>query len=546
MTTKQIYFLLVFCVTLFFSCVNNPNEQLTKANEIIDHHPDSALLILDSIPFNQITGDADKALYGLLYTQALDKLHQNPTNDSLITFASNYYKRNNETLSLAKSEYYSGRVYFHNENYNTAIVKFFSAKVIATDNKHYLWAGLACRGISDIYCKFYNSADELKFAKLEYEYTKLSNSQPYINYALFDLGRAMHNNAFCDSSIAISYQLADSANITNDQNLNYLALQLRSISYLYNTEYQNAYNTFKEIFDTEFSNISDSLNYCLTLSELNKTDEAIKLISNLSDYQIPLKNDVLYKVYRKASLFENALYELEYIDSVTNSIFKEAMSNNLSSTIVDYYEYYDELNDAKMKTANTKLWLVIVFSFSIIICILSLGYLFFKRQQQTIVDKIQFAEELNDSLSHSLKENSQASSIIQNLLESKFEILDQLSQIVSHDIDSKVSKHKIADTITKLINSFYIQGSKIEELQNQVNILHNNIISDFYNDFPNLKEADYHLFLFSVINISIPTIAFFLKEDKITAVYDRKRRLKDKIKQSNCSNYQRYLDAISN
>ena len=56
-----------------------------------------------------------------------------------------------------------------------------------------------------------------------------------------------------------------------------------------------------------------------------------------------------------------------------------------------------------------------------------------------------------------------------------------------------------------------------------------------------MKEADYRLFLFSLLGFSIPAIAVFLKEKKITAVYDRKRRLKDKIKTLDPIKSNRYL-----
>ena len=57
-----------------------------------------------------------------------------------------------------------------------------------------------------------------------------------------------------------------------------------------------------------------------------------------------------------------------------------------------------------------------------------------------------------------------------------------------------------------------------------------NIITSFKADLPNLKEADYLLFLYTTLGFSITAIALFLNEEKGDAVYNRKARLKNKIR----------------
>ena len=55
-------------------------------------------------------------------------------------------------------------------------------------------------------------------------------------------------------------------------------------------------------------------------------------------------------------------------------------------------------------------------------------------------------------------------------------------------------------------------------------------MSAFRADLPSLKPADYQLFLFSILGFSTSAISVFLKEEKLDAVYNRKSRLKAKIK----------------
>lgn len=85
---------------------------------------------------------------------------------------------------------------------------------------------------------------------------------------------------------------------------------------------------------------------------------------------------------------------------------------------------------------------------------------------------------------------------------------------------------------------------KIENLERMVDKNCDNVISDLKKDLPGLKEADYNLFLYSILGFSTSTIALFLKEEKLTSVYERKRRLKDKIKQLNSIHRDNYLDFL--
>jgi hypothetical protein len=99
--------------------------------------------------------------------------------------------------------------------------------------------------------------------------------------------------------------------------------------------------------------------------------------------------------------------------------------------------------------------------------------------------------------------------------------------------------------VTSIIDNLSVRSEKIEELENQVNDMYDNLFIRFRSDMPNLKEADYRLYLFLILRISNSAISLFLKEDKINAVYDRKRRLKDKIKKLDKVKSKEYLSYIT-
>lgn len=151
------------------------------------------------------------------------------------------------------------------------------------------------------------------------------------------------------------------------------------------------------------------------------------------------------------------------------------------------------------------------------------------------------ANQLQDELSESKQDNKNSNDIIKSLMSTKYELLEELSSIVLQNNNTNLARKKIADTVTKIIEELSIRSEKIVALEKKVDSLYNNLMSEFKTDLPNLKEVDYRLFLFSVLGLSNATISLFLKEDKIDAVYNRKRRLKNKIKQLEITKSSRYL-----
>ncbi len=149
-----------------FSCTSREvKEKLAVSEEIIMSQPDSALTLIESIDPKQLHTNKDEALYGLLYTMALDKTHQLITNDTIIDFSVEYFRNNSDENHLTEALYYQGRAKFHNKKFPEALLSFLQAVEEAEKNKDPFYIGMACRGISDIYSDSMNGGDELAYAK---------------------------------------------------------------------------------------------------------------------------------------------------------------------------------------------------------------------------------------------------------------------------------------------------------------------------------------------------------------------------------------------
>lgn len=147
----------------------------------------------------------------------------------------------------------------------------------------------------------------------------------------------------------------------------------------------------------------------------------------------------------------------------------------------------------------------------------------------------------SNQINDTTKTNKSFAEIARYILSSKYSLLDELVEIMYVNKDSTSTRRKIADKVSNIISALSERSSRIIEMEDDIDNLHNNLMSDFKTDLPNLKELDYRLFLFLVHKFPLPTIAFLLSEGNIDMVYSRKKRLKKKITGLSSINRDRYL-----
>ena len=541
----------IYCFGLLISC--NDEEETRKkllvAEELITTSPDSALFLLRGINAVQLKNTQDKALYGLLLTMAEDKTYLDPTNDSIITLSVKYFEKVRDIERLIKSNYYLGRVYYHRQEYPKALINFYKSKEYADQESQYFWAGMSCRGLSDTYLKVSASADELKYAELEYENIKKSGIQPYLNYALLDLCRSYHNSRKINETIKTARQLQDSASKYSDSHLYYSATKYIAMNFYWQSNFQESENLFRNLLEYKDENTQeDSLFLMLNLIEQNKNIDRLGFIKMNDTVPIWLWGE--YRLNKKNGEIDKAINALEIMNSKLDNLRNQKKSIDLSSSMADYFELNRKLDRIEISEAKYKLGFIIsislltILALTLILIVLRLKYKNSLSEKLRILEEFELATNLYRKRSKELQNRSKEKLI--NYSKFNIDILDSLGYVSGIELkESNLSKSQIINYVSKLIRDISKDGKLKILLEEMVDDLFDNVYSDLKTDMPNLTDKDYALFIYSVLGFSNNSIATFLGETNITSVYNRKRRLKNKIHTLQSNNREKYITCLS-
>jgi len=225
----------LICLSLA-SCSFVPNEMKT-AEQLLESRPDSALSILQNIKQQNIKFDSNRALYGLLMFQALDKNNKTLTPDSLINFSIEYYQKRNYPEYLAKCYFYKGRMFMHLSKYEDATLMYLKVLDYKSDVKGDLLLG-----------KLYSDLGNICYYQHEYENArdKFTQSANYFNnsgketeakYRLLDVGRTYF--AEKNYKTALHYYLQILAQ-SKDSELTGVTLQEIGVNYFYENKFDSS------------------------------------------------------------------------------------------------------------------------------------------------------------------------------------------------------------------------------------------------------------------------------------------------------------------
>lgn len=131
---KRIPLVLLALVIVGCSHGQSHNELLYRAEQMVFIRPDSVVMMLSPYYYDTTMTAADRALYGLLFTEALHRSGLSTSSDSLIRASRNYYEQHHgDDEHLSRALLHHGIVLYRQQQTHDAVLAMKRAERLSSD-----------------------------------------------------------------------------------------------------------------------------------------------------------------------------------------------------------------------------------------------------------------------------------------------------------------------------------------------------------------------------------------------------------------------------
>lgn len=439
--------------------------------------------------------------------------------------------------------YTQGADQYEKRDYPAAIISFFNAEKIAKEQKNKLVLGLIYHSLSDIYGQVYNHIEEQNYALMAYENFVLSGNNPLILSGLEKLAVANYFNKNYDVCTVLSQKLIAKASSSDNDSLQVKGLRILSNAYIQSKRYQDAKSTLLKLKSQAKTFMpQDYRNLCIAYMKTGQMDSAkiyrqFAKTDNQPSLWVAIKNPDTGQF----------IYQIVDIDNMTvteDTVVKRIINLNLAQTVANYHAYEKSIQETELRNERFHKYIILCIA-ALFISFLSIWYrLHMKAHRKEMELKMLEAENIRHILNTTQENASSLQQSVNSLFEQKFKSIDELCNTYYVYQGSRDERTKIFNSVMDIISSLRNDKKTVAELETFVNTYKNNLMTDFRNEYPMLKEDDYLLFLYIVIDFSSRAISILIGES-LPVVYNRKSSLKRKIQQGESSMKERFLEEFS-
>ena len=424
---------------------------LDRAEAVMQSHPDSARAIVDSIDATAIGSDALRARYALDLHEAMFKNYIETPDDSLISFAADYYADRGDNASLAKARYFQGRALRNAANYPAATFAALHADDAASGAGLTIWRARANELLADLCLDTYNIYEDTVYIRRAANLYLAADSLRNYQYDMIDLGRSLSN---CNEeeralqvldSIAMEISPSDSSFIyyLNESRANVFVKLGRYKEAL--TEYEKN-SAFKNRWEKDVYGISNRGLVLLKIEGTAKADSVIKDLekrfcdteSRHNPYYLELK----YEFFKQKKMSDSALYFHQLWMKAVNT---ELLGMIDQSTLKAQRDYVSVLNkEIKKRHKAQKIYSIICIILLVGLIVMMFLYINdkkknFKKEIKAKIDEINTTNHrLNESIKNFKQLNSRNESLTDDYIRDIEDVLDKFSRI-----SSKLDKNEL-------------------------------------------------------------------------------------------------------
>lgn len=277
-----------------------------------------------------------------------------------------------------------------------------------------------------------------------------------------------------------------------------------------------------------------------------------------------------YELAKKAGVYDSALENLERMATVGNEKIGRMLSENIA--VVERNSIGKE-NERNLERADRLLFVVLLLGFilTIVVLVVILLRLKIKYQRREIDEKMSSISSLSREISNlnnnvkrvnsELKNSNEVVAsnhskirtqnvllnkqikLIENIFSTHIETLDILSK---EYFEKKGAEVQTRATVLKNLEHELLKLSNkdsMKMIEEVVNKIHNNILTDIRTELPALTDKDISLLTLFFAGFSAKSICLVMNW-QVANFYNRKRRIREKIETSDVPHRERFLAAL--
>ena len=573
---------------------------LTEADALMYESPDSALTILKSIGQADLQTPKHRAHYALLYSQALDKNYIDVTNDSLINIAVDYYKTQADVKTKFYAYYYLGRIYTNAKELPQAILAYTEAERLVDELGDDYAAGLLYTQMGDIYRNYYDFPKALESYRLSTEYYQKAGKPLHKLYGMLSqstIYKSMDRNT---DSYHILYNTLVEAKETNQTSVVRSCLGDLIMLCLDMDKQEEAVTFYKEMAQN-YSIERMTSSFYASLSLLMAREKNVEKSQQYMDKaweRARTSSDSIHLYYissqveQLSSSYQKAYSDLKQSITLQNSRVRAALQQPVLTAQKNFLHQELEHQEYKLRMEKyVRLLGFTILALASAIVILFLG----KRFQKSLKEQDSLHEEKMEELRQEALKREESLRSYTNELETKSclskQDIERLNQeleeskkhieearifrdqtqkemeLLSNDTLLRINKtlknhfkqmentyqvlqvkYKNAENRDKAIEEYMqhttaeFYGSKKADrnLEKLVNELYRDAMRHFRKEIKLPNEEHYKLVCLLLAGLSINFIAT-LTGETTNAIYKRREKIRDIIKNTNTSNKDLYL-----
>lgn len=542
---KHLYLIPVLsCLLgLLWACTPSADKAdvlLVHAGECMEAYPDSALYLLQQIPYPDKLHGRQQADYAFLLTQARDKNYLDSLqSDSLIKIAIDYYEDHNDKVKAGKASFYYGTMLSYQDKSMEAMNAYLNAQILLEGTQEYKLQGLLEENIGMLnYNQRMYDASILNFRKTV-DYYKLAGDTLGVVYGYRNLARGYMMKASNDTA---RRYVDEGLKLWPDttHRVRSSLFQILGIMAEKEKDYEAAIGFFWKALSSD-SNTFSQYHYYISLGKaylsMGNLDEAErcfkKVVKSSKRYTQAGAYNYLSGLEKARKNYKDALFYKEQSDSLLEIVHNE----DLRKQILILQKKYDN-EKLRMENEQIKLekesqfYLILLITILMVIAIVIIRTKYRRRFQRNI-DTIRKNQEEIEEYAFRIGEYKQKSE--EEQLAKKKKIADLNGKIILLTAENKELRENTcikASCVLEQLNKgeLIVQRMTLEEKRNLfdfMDLIFANFISRLNSNYT-LTKTD--LILATLLKVGFTTNQLmFVFDCERNSVYRMKLRLKEHL-----------------